>query len=214
MAGAANYYFGGYVGSPVRLTDVGAYGPNSVSYYGTNDQGGNVMEWTDAISAYDSMRIPRGGSWNDNLGYFLRSTSRDYYVPLNGYSDYTGFRIASVYVFSPIEIWLQSKGFPFDTDIKSDHNNDGVNILMAYALNLDPNLNLSGEMPRPVNTPDHDSLSFYAAASGVTYTVETSTDLQHWTTEGVSLSDLKANSITATVKRDGANRFMRLVVSK
>jgi sulfatase modifying factor 1 len=55
-ANSANYYDGDYVGSgssaiPTSnaLTDVGAYGANSVSFYGTNDQGGNVWEWNEAV---------------------------------------------------------------------------------------------------------------------------------------------------------------------
>jgi formylglycine-generating enzyme required for sulfatase activity len=44
---SANYYDGDYVGFPgMALTDVGAYGGNSDSFYGTNDQLGNVGKMT------------------------------------------------------------------------------------------------------------------------------------------------------------------------
>ena len=50
---SANYYDGDYAqaqnGLPSRLTDGGAYGSNSASFYGTSDQGGNVFEWNDAV---------------------------------------------------------------------------------------------------------------------------------------------------------------------
>ncbi|MCU0782396.1 MAG: SUMF1/EgtB/PvdO family nonheme iron enzyme, partial [Akkermansiaceae bacterium] len=61
-ANSANYWDSDYVGYPgMALTDVGAYGANSDSFYGTNDQGGNVWEWNDAV--YGSYRMLRGGSW-------------------------------------------------------------------------------------------------------------------------------------------------------
>ena len=50
VANSANYYDGDHVGYPgAALTDVGAYGLNSDSAYGTNDQAGNVFEWNDAV---------------------------------------------------------------------------------------------------------------------------------------------------------------------
>lgn len=52
--GAANYFDGDFVGSGTResptgnaLTDVGAYGVDSQSFYGLNDVAGNVYEWND-----------------------------------------------------------------------------------------------------------------------------------------------------------------------
>ena len=51
-----------------NLTTVGSAGPMSESYYGTSDQGGNVMEWSeDLVVDYfpddDEYRTVRGGSW-------------------------------------------------------------------------------------------------------------------------------------------------------
>jgi sulfatase modifying factor 1 len=62
VAHSANYYDGDYVGYPgTALTNVGAYGLNSASAYGTNDQAGNVYEWNDAVIDR-SWRGLRGGS--------------------------------------------------------------------------------------------------------------------------------------------------------
>jgi sulfatase modifying factor 1 len=98
VADSANYYDGDYVGSgssafPTSdaLTDGGAYGANSQSAYGTNDQTGNVWEWNDAVIG--SSRGLRGGGWN-NIGIDLPSSYRDFVVPT--FENYAlGFRVAS-----------------------------------------------------------------------------------------------------------------------
>ncbi|MCX6867364.1 MAG: SUMF1/EgtB/PvdO family nonheme iron enzyme [Verrucomicrobia bacterium] len=92
---SANYYFGGYVGYPgMALTDVGAYGVNSDSAYGTNDQGGNVYEWNDAVIS-GSRRGLRGGAWSNLGDSDLASSGRDGNAPsLEGNG--VGFRVASV----------------------------------------------------------------------------------------------------------------------
>ena len=51
------------------------------SFYGTNDQGGNVWEWHDAVVS-GSSRGMRGGSWNNfGSGDYLASSSRVHAVP-------------------------------------------------------------------------------------------------------------------------------------
>ena len=99
VAGAANYYdANGYVGYPgMALTDVGAYGANSDSFYGTNDQGGNVWEWNDAVVSGSSRGL-RGGSWYGyGFGIGQDSSFRDYFDPSTEDYDY-GFRVASAAV--------------------------------------------------------------------------------------------------------------------
>jgi formylglycine-generating enzyme required for sulfatase activity len=51
------------VGAPYWRTEVGAH-ENSVSPYGTLDQGGNVMEFTETVGMIFETRRMRGGSWN------------------------------------------------------------------------------------------------------------------------------------------------------
>lgn len=112
---------------------------------------------------------------------------------------------------SSVSTWLTASGLPGDSDLSSDDNHDGVSLLMGYALDLNPNLNLSGAVPQPVFEAGEMRMSFKTGANGVTYRVETCTDFSDWTTTGVSLTDA-GQMRTATVLHDGGTRFMRLVV--
>ena len=94
LAGAANYNDGDYVGYPGEaFTEVGAYGPNSASYYGTNDQGGNSHEWLD-FKVANFLQSIRGGSALSDVNP-LGSNYRLNQQPYQEYGD-TGFRIATV----------------------------------------------------------------------------------------------------------------------
>ena len=100
-ASSANYYNddgipgngvndGFAVASPY-LTDVGAYA-QSLSPYGTLDQGGNVWEWNEALIG--SSRGSRGSSWSD-VSIQLAASYRLTYPPTKEDSD-IGFRMASI----------------------------------------------------------------------------------------------------------------------
>ncbi len=138
--------------------------------------------------------------------YYL-STSTGFTSPTwNGYPT-----IMLDEVTHPAAPWLVSHGLPHDTNLHQDLNGDGVSLLMAYALNLDPKENLKGRMPEPMVGATSLGLSFHAVAPGISYLVETSTDLQSWTTDGVNWSELAEDGHrTASVERNGPRRFLRL----
>jgi formylglycine-generating enzyme required for sulfatase activity len=93
-ANVANYASGADWGTPLQngnVTTVGSAAANN--YFGTADQGGNVLEWNDAVIS-GSSRGQRGGSFNLG-GTFLRSSSRTNSGPTDEYGS-VGFRVASV----------------------------------------------------------------------------------------------------------------------
>ena len=96
VAQSANYYDGNYAKDqnslPSFLTDGGAYGANSASFYGTYDQSGNLWEWNDAV--IEGERGLRGGSWGDTASYLQSSFQTRFYPSFE--SDNIGFRIASI----------------------------------------------------------------------------------------------------------------------
>ena len=99
--------------------------------------------------------------------------------------------------------------------MESDPNFDGVSLLMAYALNLDPNKNLAGSMPKPALEGGALSISFYSGSEGITYSVESSVDLITWGTEEVAVSDPDSEKVRkATVDLSESQRFIRLVVTE
>ena len=113
----------------------------------------------------------------------------------------------------PAATWLLVHGLPYNTNLQQDPDGDGVSLLMAYALNLDPRQNLRSRLPSPVLGEDSLSIRYYAAAPGIAYRVETSSNLTQWTTTDVTLSTPDAENMrTASVPRDAADRFLRLVV--
>jgi formylglycine-generating enzyme len=89
---ATFYDSGDTIGSPYYRTEAGAH-ENSDSSYGTFDQGGNVLEWNEAIIS--SSRGQRGGSVNGGSYGLLASNRSAYNVPTNEFY-YLGFRVASV----------------------------------------------------------------------------------------------------------------------
>ena len=141
---------------------------------------------------------------------YYSSSSSGFTSPL--WLGYPAFLVGSG--VAPVTSWLISHGLPTNSDLQSDANGDGVNLLMAYALNLNPDQNLSASTPRPVVSASQLSLSFFAGSSGVTYGVEVSTDLVHWSANGVSSSDIgQIRTATVTVNPTSGGLFMRLAVS-
>jgi formylglycine-generating enzyme required for sulfatase activity len=105
VAGAANYFAEDFATTPGiatysetqnYLTDVGAYGANSASYYGTYDQGGNVWEWNDEVNL-SLERGLRGASWYPTFdGANNLASSNRYMIPEDIFDYSIGFRVASV----------------------------------------------------------------------------------------------------------------------
>ena len=127
---------------------------------------------------------------------------------------WNGYPSVDMGAYSTKPIWLISNTLPYNADLSSTPNHDGVPLLMDYALNLDPTKNQSANIPQPVVSGSQMSLTYYGGSSGVTYSVEVSSDLQTWTTSGVSMSAPDINNFcTATIPLSSNKQFMRLKVT-
>lgn len=113
----------------------------------------------------------------------------------------------------PAVPWLIVHGYPHQTPIEQDPDGDGVSLLLAYALDLDPLKQPATRLPVPVLDDVHLSLQFHATSPGIVYEVETSDDLARWTTAGVTMSAPGPDhQSTAAITRDAHRRFLRLSV--
>jgi len=81
------------IGAPYYRTEAGAH-ENSASPYGTFDQGGNVMEFTEAVPESDIRRI-RGGSWFWGASELFSNTVDDVMHSSDQFND-LGFRVVSL----------------------------------------------------------------------------------------------------------------------
>ena len=121
VAGAANYLHGdfattpgNYTSSPTQnyLTDVGAYGTDSDSYYGTNDQAGNVMEWNDAVISESSRGVRGGNFLVRDTEAMLASSHRGEKPP--SFHAFIGFRVAGPALTDPrvneVQSWASKDG--------------------------------------------------------------------------------------------------------
>lgn len=116
---------------------------------------------------------------------------------------------------TPVKSWLVSHSQPHDANLDDDLNEDRVSLLLAYGLDLDPRQNLGSGVPSPALDGTTLTLTFYAGNADVTYTVETSTDLQHWNSDGVTLTDLDPSGFrTASVPADSRIRLLRIGVTR
>jgi formylglycine-generating enzyme required for sulfatase activity len=70
---SANWNVTGGASTPPDLTDAGGYTLSS-SYYGTFDQSGNVMEWTDSLGSPAPNRWVVGGSWTGAAAFMTGAT--------------------------------------------------------------------------------------------------------------------------------------------
>jgi hypothetical protein len=95
------------------LSDVGSY-PNSVSPFGTLDQGGNVQEWIERIEG--TSIFARGGSYAEDINATSRF-QRDYHGNGNVVGSFIGFRIASI----------PSLRIDIDIDIKPGSDSNPIN---------------------------------------------------------------------------------------
>jgi formylglycine-generating enzyme len=103
----ANYYGNDYtIGHPYYRTIVGEF-EKSASAYGTFDQAGNALEWTDTVSnSNDSNHDLGGGSWNYISDWLQASNYFSMNVAQEGGD--MGFRVA--YVPEPGSLILLASG--------------------------------------------------------------------------------------------------------
>ena len=124
---------------------------------------------------------------------------------------WNGFTATNVGQPTPTGLWLVSHGLPYDRDLHSTA--PGIPLLLAYALDIEPDANAAASVPETEVGVYSISLTYFAGRSDITYVPECATDLGDWKTEGIVISGADANGFrTATCPRSGGAQFMRLKV--
>ena len=139
----------------------------------------------------------------------------DYFGDRTGFASpkWLGYATFDMVAGTPFATWLVEKSLPYNANPQDDPNGDGVNLLMAYALNLEPAQDLNGSMPRAGYIAGRMSIAFYAGRVGVTYIPESSTNLVDWSSDHVTISAPDANQVrTASVTMTVPSCYLRLRV--
>ena len=160
-------------------------------------------------SAYEATQIfYRWSGYPDGAIYYLSGSS--------GFSSPTWNEYSTVVIDQaayPAASWLLSHDLGYDANLSQELNGDGVSLLLAYALNLNPAANNSGNFPAVQLNGSFAEMKFHGLSQGVAYQVYMSTDLLVWKTEGVTLSTPDGNGIvTASIPLDWPQAFMKLEV--
>ncbi len=130
-----------------------------------------------------------------------------------GGAAWNGFTATNVGNPTPIGLWLVSQGLPYDSDLQSTA--PGIPLLLAYALDLDPDSDAAVAVPGARLGVNSISLTYYAGRPDIQYIPQYSSNLGDWKTEGIVLSAADANGFrTASYPRSGVAKFMRLKVTQ
>lgn len=136
------------------------------------------------------------------------------YAPAQ-YIDRT-FTITDGTIADPLTNFLTDAGIPADKrGALDDPDGDGLPNLLEYALGLAPGSADSAAAPAVQAVNATLTYSYRrAVATGLTYTVETSTDLINWSDAGVDQGTPDANGyVTASILLEGTGRYLRLKVT-
>jgi uncharacterized delta-60 repeat protein len=107
--------------------------------------------------------------------------------------------------------WKSDLGLPPGTADDDDTDRDGIPLILEYALALSPASADALGLPTIHRSANLLEFRYLHPRQDVTYVVEASTDLVHWSAEGVS-TDQAAPYRVATIPLNGTKRFLRLAV--
>ena len=137
--------------------------------------------------------------------YRLRATN------LAGASGYSA--IANAKTYSLYQQWKLDHSFALEAADDGDGDGDGLALLMEFALGTDPAAMSTSDLPVGQILGDVVALSYRRMHPELTYSVERSTDLQTWTTNGVFQGS--GPFPIAFIFLDGAaQKFLRLRVTR
>ena len=208
----------GFDGSPKRPLDLTA-SPSAA---------GIILSWNDQSwdeTGFFLERSPDGATWTnlttlpaDAITHLDTSgtpaTSYQYRVRSQNALGLSASATTSATTFSAVQNWLAGFSLAQNTNLHQDTDSDGLPLLLEYALGGSPDSNDSALTPAARVAGNILSINYTSLRPELTYTVETSPNLQSgsWTNAGVSLSNI-GNLYTASYTFGmETRRFVRLKV--
>lgn len=130
----------------------------------------------------------------------------------NGLGTSSYSNVISARTWTRFQSWNVDNGYPFDTAVDADGDNDGMGQLMEYGLGLEPDKpDAEGALSSQL-IGGNLVLTYYRTRPELHYQVEVSDDLSGWTTEGVSVFHGNFSMGWAPVVQP--SRFLRLSISE
>jgi len=186
-----------------------------------------ALTWSDTASEYSyalERRLAGSGSWQlvttlewDTVSFtdlgLVPGAAYDYRLSAEnvaGSSVYSN--IATVRTLTNYQQWLLNASLPLSTSHLDDRDQDGVALLLEYALGMNPALADRDGTPGSDYFGDILALAYVRLRDDVIYSVETSTDLRDWSTVGVD----QGSGILpiAWIRTEGrSQQYLRLRVS-
>jgi uncharacterized delta-60 repeat protein len=139
-------------------------------------------------------------------GYFFRVHARS----TNGSSAST--TVAEPVTRTAYQQWKLDHSLPIDAAATADPDDDGLSTLLEYALASSPISAASANLPLVVTNGASLELHYGKIRADVIYTVESSNDLQTWTTTGVDQGGA-GPQVVASIPIEGARKFLRLKIT-
>jgi probable HAF family extracellular repeat protein len=165
--------------------------------------------------------------WSELLSGTIRrsnldgSDATDLIAGLSGLRGIVAAPLSLLPATDPLEVFLTTAGVPADLrGPNDDADADGLDNLLEYALDLNPNGSggpYTGSPPALHTAPGQFQLTYRRVRDDLSYLVQTSPDLTtgSWTTLGVAQGTPAADgTTTASIPITPAKAFLRLIVTR
>lgn len=188
---------------------------------------GSLLTWTSAPSAFDyqiqsssnglsgwqTMKTVDFTTLSTVMPYQALTTPVFYRVVARNHAGETVGNVVPAISNDAYLVWRIREGGGAEKHNLSDDDGDGVSLLLEYAFGLNPKVPDRRGLPEVGMFGENLSILFEEVRPDVDYTIETSTDLIEWKTDGV-IFFRSAYSIGWVPVTPGGQRFLRVRVTR
>lgn len=198
--------------------------PESASALG--QEGGAALFWNEVAGASGYLIEKAGVSSSTWIPVATVPAGNPAYTDLASPGSHWRYRVSAFNAAgpssstAPIEViipttysqWRSDLGIPTTTTDGDDSDHDGIPLLLEYSLALSPSSSDRHRLPTIETAGGNIRFSYIQARPDIDYLVEASTDLVHWSSEGVSQGMETLRRVASIPKGGNAELFLRLRV--